>query len=148
MNNKNAVDYVDKKLRTEIGEKITLLFDLKNISLRETEFILDAIETVVKGKKLLENTYAFGFYMKDNQKHEQGILQFWTEELHRFLIDDQLNSIIQEENFTLFSDKFNKFKNSILNIIASIEKYSKGLIDDIENNFISEIDYNIYDDKL
>ena len=153
MNNKNAVDYVDKKLRIEIGEKITLLFDLKNISLRETEFILDAIETVVKGKKLLENTYAFGFYMKDNEKkdyfeHEQGILQYWTEELHRLLIDDQLNSIIQEENFTYFSDKFNKYKNSILNIISSIEKYSKGLIDDIENNFISEIDYNIYDDKL
>ena len=37
MNNKNAVDYVDKKLRIEIGEKITLLYDLKNISLRETE---------------------------------------------------------------------------------------------------------------
>ena len=46
--------------------------------------------------------------------------------MHRFLIDDQLNSIIQEENFTAFSDKFNKFKNSIKNIISSIEKYSKG----------------------
>ena len=48
----------------------------------------------------------------------------------------------------MFSDLLTKFKNTVNNIISSIEKYSKGLIDDIENNFISEIDFKIYDDKL
>ena len=91
--------------------------------------------------------------MKDNQKkdyfeHEQGILQYWTEELHRLLIDEHLNQIIQEENFNRYNELITNYKNSINNIISSIQKYSKGLIDDIENNFISEIDYNIFDDKL
>ena len=81
-------------------------------------------------------------------EHEQGILQYWTEELHRLLIDEHLNLIIQEENFTRYTDLLTNYKNTINNIISSIQKYSKGLIDDIENNFISEIDYNIFDDKL
>ena len=153
MNHKSSVEIVDTKIREEIGEKITILFSIKNQSILETQFILDALETVIKGKNLLKYTYAFGYYMKDNEKkdffeHSQGILQYWTEELHRLLIDDHLNQIIQEDNFTLFSDLLNKYKNNVNNIISSIEKYSKGLIDDIENNFISEIDESIYDDKL
>ena len=89
--------------------------------------------------------------MKDNEKkqyfeHEQGILQFWTEELHRYLIDDQLTCIIEEDNYNNFAEKLKNYKNSIYNIIESIEKYSKGLIDDIENNFLSEIDYKLLDE--
>ena len=153
MNHKKAVEEVDKKLRKEIEEKVSLLIDIKNLSVIETQFIGEAVNTVINGKTLLKNTYAFGYYMKDNQKkdyfeHEQGILQYWTEELHRLLIDEHLNLIIQEENFTRYNDLLNNYKNTINNIISSIQKYSKGLIDDIENNFISEIDYNIFDDKL
>ena len=153
IDNKKAVDIVDKKLRKDIEEKVSILFTLKNLSILELQFIPDAVETVINGKRLLKNTYAFGYYMKDNDKkdyfeHEQGILQYWTEELHRSLIDDRLNRIIEVENFQAFNDLLRDYKNNINNIISSIQKYSKGLIDDIENNFISEIDYNIYDDKL
>ena len=88
--------------------------------------------------------------MKDNEKkpyfeHEQGILQYWTEELHRHLIGSQLNDIIQEESYNTFNELLKNFKNAVNNIIGSIQKYSKGLVDDIENNFIQEIDYNILD---
>ena len=153
MNHKKAVEEVDKKLRKEIEEKVSLLIEIKNLSVIETQFIGEAVNTVINGKTLLKNTYAFGYYMKDTQKkdyfeHEQGILQYWTEELHRLLIDEHLNLIIQEENFTRYTDLLTNYKNTINNIISSIQKYSKGLIDDIENNFISEIDYNIFDDKL
>ena len=153
MNHKRAVEEVDKKLRKEIEEKISLLIEIKNLSVIETQFIGEAINTVINGKTLLKNTYAFGYYMKDNEKkdyfeHEQGILLYWTEELHRLLIDEHLNLIIQEENFSRYNDLLNNYKNTINNIISSIQKYSKGLIDDIENNFISEIDYKIFDDKI
>ena len=153
MDLKKGVEHLNQKIRIDIGEKITFLFDLKNLSVIETQFILDAVETVISGTNLLKNTYVFGYYMKDNAKkdyfeHEQGILQYWTEELRRLLTDDHLNQIIQEENFGLFNDFLKNYKNSVNNIISSIQKYSKGLIDDIENNFISEIDFGIYDDKL
>ena len=151
--NEKAVEIVDKKLREDIGEKLNILVTLKNLSIMETQFIIDALETVINGKRLLKNTYIFGYYMKDNDKkdyfeHEQGILQYWTEELHRNLIDNKLNEIIKEDNFQNFSNTLKNFKNTLNNIISSIQKYSKGLIDDIENNFISEIDNKIYDEKL
>ena len=38
------------------------------------------------------------------------------------------------------------YKNSVNNIIGCIQKYSKGLVDDIENNFITEIDYKLLDE--
>ena len=153
IDNEKAVEIVDKKLREDIGEKLNILVTLKNLSIMETQFIIDALETVINGKRLLKNTYIFGYYMKDNDKkdyfeHEQGILQYWTEELHRNLIDNKLNEIIKEDNFQNFSNTLKNFKNTLNNIISSIQKYSKGLIDDIENNFISEIDNKIYDEKL
>jgi ariadne-1 len=151
MNNKKAVDILDTKTRNDIGEKINLLVTLKNMPILETKFIIEAVNTTIKGKRLLKNTYIFGYYMKDNDKkkyfeHEQGILQYWTEELHRHLIDDQLNLIIQEERYSSFTERFKEYKNSLNNIIGSIEKYSKGLVDDIENNFIGEIDYKLLDE--
>ena len=151
--NEKAVEIVDKKLREDIGEKLNILVTLKNLSIMETQFIVEALETVINGKRLLKNTYIFGYYMKDNNKkdyfeHEQGILQYWTEELHRNLIDNKLNEIIKADNFQNFSETLKNYKNTLNNIISSIQKYSKGLIDDIENNFISEIDNKIYDEKL
>ena len=144
MNNKRACEVLDTKTRNEIEEKINLIVSLKNLPILETKFIIEAINTTIKGKRLLKNTYIFGYYMKDEKKpffeHEQGILQYWTEELHRHLIDEQLNNIIQEDRYTEFTNKFKDYKNSVNNIIGSILKYSKGLIDDIENNFIAEID--------
>ena len=149
MNNLRACEILDTKTRNEIGEKINLIVTLKNLPILETKFIIEAINTTIKGKRLLKNTYIFGYYMKDQKKpffeHEQGILQYWTEELHRHLIDDQLNNIIQEDRYTEFTNKFKDYKNTLNNIIGSIQKYSKGLIDDIENNFITEIDYKLLD---
>ena len=152
MNNKQAVEIVNAKLRETIEEKVNILHIAKNISTFETQFILDALDTVIKGKKLLQNTYIFGYYMKDKNKktlfeHEQGILQFLTEDLHRLLIDKSLNDIIETDNFEAHLEALKKYKNSITILMASIQKYSKNLIDEIENNFISEIDYKILDDK-
>ena len=151
MHNKKACEILDKQTREDIGEKINLLVTLKNMPILEMKFVNEAIDTTIKGKRLLKNTYIFGYYMKDNEKkqyfeHEQGILQYWTEELHRYLIDDQLSMVIMEDNYTNFAEKLKNYKNSVNNIIESIEKYSKGLIDDIENNFISEIDYKLLDE--
>ena len=90
--------------------------------------------------------------MKDKKKksyfeHKQGILQYWTEELHRLLIDDHLNNIIEEDDFEEYVKILKNYKNSVINIMSSIQKYSKSLIDDIENDFISEINYKILDEK-
>ena len=151
MHNKKACEILDKQTREDIGEKINLLVTLKNMPILEMKFVNEAIDTTIKGKTLLKNTYIFGYYMKDNEKkqyfeHEQGILQYWTEELHRYLIDDQLSMVIMEDNYISFAEKLKNYKNSVNNIIESIGKYSKGLIDDIENNFISEIDYKLLDE--
>ena len=145
INNKRACEILDTKTRENIGEKLNLLVSLKNLPVIEVKFVNEAIDTTIMGKRLLKNTYIFGYYMKDNEKktyfeHLQGILQYWTEELHRHLIDSQLNNIIQEESYNTFNELFKNYKNSVNNIIGSIQKYSKGLVDEIENNFIIEID--------
>ena len=151
MNYKSAVEVCQTTFRESLEEKINLLMAMQNLQLLETNFIGEALNTIIEAKRTLKNTYIFGYYMKDNEKkqyfeHEQGILQYWTEELHRYLIDDQLSMVIMEDNYISFAEKLKNYKNSVNNIIESIGKYSKGLIDDIENNFISEIDYKLLDE--
>ena len=149
MNNKRACEILNTKTRNDLEEKLNLLVTLKNLPVLETKFITEALNVTIKGKNLLKNTYIFGYYMADSGikkpffEHEQGILQYWTEELHRHLIDDQLGSIIQEEGHDAFNEKLKNYKNSVNNIMGSVQKYSKGLIDDIENNFQSEIDFKL-----
>ena len=59
-----------------------------------------------------------------------------------------MNQIIEEENYEQFNKKLKFYKNTVNNIIGSIQKYSKGLVDDIENNFITEIDYTLLDEQF
>ena len=59
MNNKRAVEILNKKTRDDIGEKINLLVTLKNMPVLEMSFVTNAIDTTIKGKRLLKNTYIF-----------------------------------------------------------------------------------------
>ena len=80
--------------KSNLEEKIQLLGFLQEIPALETKFIMDALETLIISKRTLKNTYIFGYYMKDSNnkklfEHSQGILEFYTENLHKSLIDSK-----------------------------------------------------------
>ncbi len=153
MNYKKAVEECNEKFRKDLGEKINILITIKNLPVIETSFIIDALETIIKAKRTLKNTYIFGFYMNDTQKKElfeysQGLLESNSEKLHKFLIDEHLNDLIETDSFGDYNKKFNEFKNDLNNLISIINNYMKKLIDEIENQYISELNNELLDQKV
>ena len=125
---------------------------MKNISIIESEFIIKALNTIIKAKKTLKNTYIFGYYMKDDGQKDyfelkQGFLESNQEKLHKYLlVDNHLDKIIQIESFDIFTKSFQDYKNYINNMILIINKYNKDLNDEIENQFINEINNDLLDE--
>ena len=74
----------------------------------------------------------------------QGDLEYKTENLHKLLIDEQLNIIIES-----YSDNFNwlfyKYKDSLKSLIDTITKNRESFIEEIECKYISDLDEKLID---
>ena len=126
---------------------------MQNLQVLETKFITDALEAITKAKRTLKNTYIFGYYMKDTElkelfEHSQGILEYNTESLHKLLIDENLNLLIEIEETELFMKSFQHFKDMVNKKTDIINKYRESLIEEIENKYIGDLDNYIINLKL
>ena len=147
MNNKNSVEICKTSFRATLNEKVQLLNFLQEIQSLESRFILDALDTIIIAKRTLKNTYIFGYYMKDSNykkffEHSQGILEYYTEDLHKSLLDSSLDYYIQttKDDFIIH---FPKFKESINQKVTIINKYRASLLEEIENKYVDDLDSKI-----
>ena len=147
MNYKTSVEVCKTTFKSNLEEKIQLLMFLQELPALETKFIMDALEALIISKRTLKNTYIFGYYMKDSNnkklfEYSQGILEYYTENLHKSLLDSSLNFYIQttKEDFVL---NFPKFKELINQQVTIINKYRSSLLEEIENKFIDDLDSKI-----
>ena len=152
INYKNAVQQCDKKLRKELEIKLSLIVTVKNIPLNDLKFLSDALNTVIKGKRCLEYTYIFGFYMKDNNKKpmfefSQAYLERNADCLHQCLIGDIINDLLQIEIYDDFTKQFNDYRNRVLNLVNATNKYQSNLLMEIENNYLMDIDQDLLNQK-
>ena len=154
MNYKKDAEYCDKKDRVKLGEKRQYLTTVRNLPIIETEFIIEALNTLVKAKNTLKYTYIFGYYMKDNNKKDyfelkQGFLESNQEKLYKYLLVDKvLDEILDTDIYYEFTKGFQQYKNYVNNMILIINKYNKDLNDEIENSFINEINNELLDEKV
>ena len=91
--------------------------------------------------------------MKDTKnkqlfEYSQGILEFNTESLHKLLIDEHLNLLIEADEREYFTSQFQKFKDSVNKKKDAINRYRKNLLEEIENKYICDLDNSIIDLKL
>ena len=153
MNYKSAVEVCQTTFKESLEEKINLLMVMQNLQLLEANFIREALNTIIEAKRTLKNTYIFGYYMKDTKNKElfeysQGILEFNTESLHKLLIDEHLNLLIEADEREYFTSQFQTFKDSVNKKKDAINRYRKNLLEEIENKYICDLDNSIIDLKL
>ena len=153
MNYLNAVDVCETSFKDMLKEKVNLFMVMQNLQLLETKFITDALEAIIKSKRTLKNTYIFGYYMKDTElkelfEHSQGILEYNTESLHKDLIDESLNLLIEADEREYFIKLFQQFKDKVNKKTEIINKYRESLIEEVENKYIGDLDNYIVDLKL
>ena len=151
-NYEKCIEGCDKNLRENLNEKISLLNAMHNLDTFKLNFIITALETLIKAIKNLKNSYILGYFIKDNDKKDsfenyQGILEYNTENLYEILVYRNLNSFIDldSDNFkTLFSE----YEKSLETFADITEKYRKEFIDDIESKFNLDLDNDLLKSKV
>lgn len=134
------------KLKSEIKDIITKFINIHQIPLDEILYLNTAVETVIKARIKLKNTYVFGFYMLDCTEknlfeHQQKILENEADLLHEYLEGNELLDILKINEFIEFRKKFDQFKVKITNLYTVSQKYMDNLINDIEISMQGLVNY-------
>jgi len=152
LNYKNSVEICKTKFKESLTEKVQLLNFIHDLPPIETQFIFDALNTVINAKRVLKNTYIFGYFMKDSNnkklfEHSQGILEYNAESLHQLILDSSVNFYIELIKDYFIKD-FPNYKNKINQKILIIKKYTASLLEEIENKYVDDIDNYILNLKF
>jgi len=147
VNYANAVKFAEK-LKPKIMTRIDSIMNIKSLPLSELEFLKEALETVIKSKRVLKNTYIFGYYLKDgNEKklfeYSQSFLERNSDNLHQMIEQDTFIKIVSEESYSAFNKKFTEFKNTIVNLVFATMKYQNNLLNEIETTMLHLLDENL-----
>ena len=148
-NMQSSIEICNNTIKNNLIEKINLLTSLHNLDYNDVQFINDALECVINSKRILKNSYMFGYYMKDTEQkklfeNSQGKLEYNTEDLHKLLIDGKLDLIIRTDTFD-YKVLFTNYKISVINLIDTVNKYRNTFVEEIENKYISYIDNELID---
>lgn len=135
------------KLRDDIKNYIKEFITIKKIPLEEVVFLNTAIDTVIKARIRLKNTYIFGYYLIDCKEkslfeYQQKILEREADLLHEYLEGGEIPKILKLENFEDFGKNFTEFKVRITNLYSVTQNYMNNLINDIEMRMLVLVDYN------
>ena len=71
-------------------------------------------------------------------EHLQGLLEYFTEQLHRLILCENLDIYISGRN----KEEFLKYKQEIINKMYAINKYKNSLISEAEEKFSQYLDYD------
>lgn len=135
------------KLSETIKNHIKNFINLKKLPLEELTFLNSAIETVIKVRTKLKNTYVFGYYLieckeKGLFEHQQNLLEKNGDLLQELLEGQLIESMLSTESHYDFNKKFYEFKSQITNLNSATNNYMANLIDDIETRMNSLVDFN------
>jgi len=148
LNYKNSIYACKTIFERKLKEKVELLKNVKEFEKIDMRFILEAFNTIIDSKRTLKYTYIFGFFLRNSEQrqffeHLQGLLEYFTEHLHRLLLEDNLDFYIILKN----REEFLKYKQNIVDTFGAIKKYKNNLIIDAEDNFSRDLDYDIINQK-
>ena len=134
------------QLITKIDEYKEKFSEEKHIPYLEVQFLTDAINTVIDCRRMLKNTYVFGYYLKKCKEialfeHNQSLLDANTDRLHEMLEQESIPNLFKLTQVSDFNIAFMSFRNKVINLMSSMQTYKTNLLDEIENKMINLINY-------
>jgi ariadne-1 len=111
----------------------------RKVPREELSFLREGLEILIKGMRLLRNSYVFAYYLKESGlfEHIQSILETNVETLYGYYYKDNYIILAELENFEDFNTQFTQFKNNVI----SFSKATSQFVD----NFINECEDNLYE---
>ena len=144
LNYKNSIYACKTIFEQKFRERVRLLKNIKEFEDVDKKFIDDAFNTIIDSKRILKYTYIFVFFLnEENQRelfeHLQGLLEYFTEQLHKLILCENLDIYINRRN----KDEFLKYKQEIIIKMSAINKYKNSLISDAEERFSQYLNINL-----
>jgi ariadne-1 len=132
-------------MREIIQKEIQDFSRLKNLPYEELKFMEEAVETIIKARRTLKNTYIFGFYMKNvNQRqlfeHNQYLLESNADRLHEMMENETKKKLLDICIFEDFTKEWTLFKANVTNLSSATLKYLENLLIEIENNMMDLVE--------
>ena len=120
MNHANSQKHA-LKLMDIVEQQKNKLISEQSCPYSELTFLKDTMLTIINCRRILKNTYVFGFFLKeckevDLYEYNQQLLDMKTDLLHEIMESKELGEFIEMTNKMEFNNKFNKFRtdNEIL----------------------------------
>ena len=145
MNHNKAQDLAIK-LRPKIETYKEQFSETKHVPFLELQFLTDAINTIIDCRRMLKNSYVFGYYLKKCKEialfeHNQSLMDSNTDRLHEMMEKNEIPDLLDIGNIEEFNSAFISFRNRVINLMGSISTYKSNLLDEIENKMINLINY-------
>lgn len=135
------------RMRNAIEYSIYSLVNFKNIVMSELSFLREAVEIVIKSRRLLKYSYVFGFYLKKKCQekslfeHIQSKLETHVDKLHEMLENQSLNTILALNSFEDFNEEFKNYRNLIIDLYSATSTFTGNFLVEIENKMLHLVDY-------
>lgn len=135
------------KQKNSIEYSIHLFNSLKNIPFPDLIFLREGVETIIKSRRLLKNSYIFGYYLgsrkeKDLFEHLQSLLEKNVNRLHELLENETMTNIMALSELDTFNKEFLTFRNCIIDLYTVTNRFIDNLLSSIENTMMHLIEYN------
>ena len=144
--NHNKAQELAVKLQPKIEKYKEEFSERKHVPFLELQFLTDAINTIIDCRRMLKNSYVFGYYLKKCKEialfeHNQSLMDSNTDRLHEMMEKNESPDLLEIGNIEEFNSAFISFRNRVINLMGSITTYKSNLLDEIENKMINLINY-------
>ena len=133
-----------EKHAKEMEPKINILVGKLNVEklypISELDFLYEALKEVIKWRKVLKWTYAYGYYL-ENEKEKalfedsQEQLEKNCDRLHEYLEQD-FEPFLNEEN--LDKKPFYQYKSNLVTCYKVTKQFYENLLDGLENGLLNQ----------
>ena len=108
------------KMRDETQREIESFSKLKHLPYDELKFMEEAVETIIKARRTLKNTYIFGYYMKDVKQrqlfeHNQYLLESNADRLHEMMENETKKKLLDTNNYE--ENLLNEIENNMMDLV-------------------------------
>ena len=139
---------ISDKIKKRLSELKNDLIENKNLLESDLNFLDESMKIIIDNSRVLKYIIIFEYFLKeDNEELEElidndlEILQNQVDSLLE-LIELDLSNIIKINDKDIFKKQFLEYKDHILTLINSTEKFKNNLVNEIENNLCQNIDYD------
>jgi len=117
-----------EKTRKLAEKKMDKLQNISGSGLQGVQFLLQAVNSVIENRRLLQWTYAIAFYLKDGTE-DKALFELHQQRLETFT--EQLSQMTEQKLEKLMTPEI---RTDMINLTRVVEKYRTNIVDFTTNN--------------